>query len=237
MQPKSLSALLFFLCLSCPISIWAQADSLKTEAIFDLSNPQQSLNRHLYYLQGDSYQPEISAAVIPGDLDIEKKIEAVIRLKEIYDLKGDFIYTDLAPDDPNYLDTLSNLPRYHPLPNKYPKIYLEKQGDQWQYSPNTMRNLLSIYQRVIPKMAQIFKSLVPQVSGRKVLGLKVWQWLGLLIVSVLSFVFYAIMDRSFAWGIRRIVPKVFSTDLLNLDRVPPAAHIFGYLLLAILLRN
>lgn len=237
MYPKSFQALLFLLIFSLPLSLWAQEDSLKVDAIFDLSNPQQSLNRHLYYLQGDSYEPEISAAVIPGDLDMDKKIEAVIRLKEIYDLKGDYIYTDLAPDDPDYVDSLSNLARYHPLPNKYPKIYLEKQGEEWLYSPNTMRNLLSIYQRVIPKMAQVFKALLPQVAGKKVVGLKLWQWLGLLIISVLSMLFYIIMDRSFAWGIRRIVPKVFSTELLNLDRVPPAAHIFGYLLLAILLRN
>lgn len=218
-------------------SLQAQSDTLTQEALYDLSNPQQSISRHLYYLQSENYQPDLSASTISGSMDVEDKIKAAIQLLEIYDAEGDFINVDVISDDPAYIDSLSGLARYYVLPEKYPQIYLEKLGNSWKYSPSTIRNLVALHRSVIPAASQKFKSLVPVIGNRSFLGLKVWKWIGLLIISGISFLLYILMNRGFSWGIRRIVPKIFSTNILNLERVPPAAHVFSYLLLAILLRN
>ncbi|MEO1216075.1 MAG: mechanosensitive ion channel family protein [Bacteroidota bacterium] len=231
--------LIFLLLTVSSIKLEAQSppDSLGEGALYNLSSPYQSISRHLYYLQNDSYDPEKAADVIGGDLDKEERIKSAIQLLEIYNAKGDYINLDLVPDESDYIDTLNNLPRYYILPKKYPQIYLEKYEGEWLYSVNTIRNLPAIYQSTIPSAAQTFKSIVPEIGERSFLGLKIWKWIGFLIIAGLSVLLYMIMDRSFNWGIRKIIPRIFSSDILNLDRVPPAAHVFGYLLISILLRN
>ena len=213
------------------------SDSLDDQALYNLSSPYQSISRHLYYLQDDSYDPDKAADVIGGDLTREEKIKSAIQLLQIYNAKGDYINLDLVPDEADYVDTLKNLTRYYILPKKYPQIYLEKYEGKWLYSVNTIRKLPAIFKSTIPPAAQIFKSLVPEIGEKSFMGLKIWKWIGLLIILGISILLYMLMDRSFNWGIRKIVPRIFSSDILNLDRVPPAAHVFGYLLISILLRN
>lgn len=232
-------SLIFLLLAVYSVRLEAQspADSLGEQSLYNLSSPYQSISRHLYYLQDDSYDPEKAAATIGGDLSLEERIKSAIQLLEIYNAKGDYINMDLVPDDADFVDTLKNLPRYYILPNKYPQIYLEKYQGEWLYSVNTIRNLPAIYQSTIPPAAQKFKSLVPEIGEKRFLGLKIWKWIGILIIAGISVLLYMLMDRGFNWAIRKIIPRIFSSGILNLDRVPPAAHVFGYLLISILLRN
>jgi len=220
-------------------SLWGQKSQAQTdslEILYDLSTPQQSLTRHLFYLQEETYEPEVSASTISGDQSLNRKIEAAIQLLEIYNASGTYIDVSLAPNQADFIDTLNNQPRYQVLPEKFPQIYLEKYGDIWQYSESTIAALPTLYKNVIPSGAQWIKALVPEIGGQKFLGMKIWKWIGLLIISAICTAMYFLLRKLFAWSIRRIVPKVFSSALLNLDRVPPAAHVFSYLLTAIVLR-
>ncbi|MEO1449686.1 MAG: mechanosensitive ion channel domain-containing protein, partial [Bacteroidota bacterium] len=203
-------------------------------AIFDLSTPRQAVTRHLYYLR-QSYQPEIAAeALFPKGRTAEELQELAIQLRDIYNSKGDFIDTALIPDEANFRDsTMGNRAIFKPL-SKYPDIYLEKYGDQWRYSQQTVSRIPAMYKAVIPLGADFLIGLVPKVGTISFLGLKVWQYVGILLAIGIFILVFWVIRRIFGVLIRRVLPRLFPNSLVNLDLVPPITRPLAWLLTLIL---
>ncbi|MEO0473425.1 MAG: mechanosensitive ion channel family protein, partial [Bacteroidota bacterium] len=234
-------------CFLFSVNVIGQSreDSLKVAEILDgineedraslgelsLHNPRGAVSRHLYFLQADSYQPTLAAqALFKDDRSAEERIELAIKLKQIYDGLSHYVEPEEIPDSPNYRDSLAGSQIYRILPKQYPDIYLKKYGDNWRYSRKTIGTINKIHRRVFPLGADFLVNLVPKVGNYTFLGLKVWQYLGIVLLLVVSFISYRLLDWLFGLIIRRLIPRFFPNAQLTRELVPPVARPLSFLL-------
>jgi MscS family membrane protein len=162
----------------------------------DLTNPNATIYTHLYFLQDGSYQPKKAAATIFG-LEEKIAIEKAIKIKKIFDGKGLFIDINKVPNNPNYNDTISSSSSYKYVlfPLRMPQISLEKIGENWYYSSETIANIDTLYQEVFPWYTESLQKLIPVSGHKKFLGIELWQLIGLLLLFGLATIIFFMVKR------------------------------------------
>ena len=182
--------LLFFLLLA---SFFTNAQ--ETVPV-DLSNPHATIQTHLYFLQADSYQPKKAAATILG-LEEKIAIEKAIKIKKIFDGKGLFVDVSKLPNTPNYNDTIgySGSFKYVLFPLRMPQIYVEKIGENWYYSSETIANIDTLYQEVFPWYTERLEKIIPVSGHKQFLGIELWQLIGLLLLFGLAVIIFYMMRK------------------------------------------
>ncbi len=157
--------------------------------LFSLASPYHTIRSHLYYLQPESYRPDLAAQTLPIK-ERKTAIRAAIQLKQILDARG--LYVDLSkiPDDPNYRDSATGKHIYV-LFKELPEVFVTKSGRRWQYAEETVKALPRLMRETFPwGTHRLVEYFAMEGGGRVVLGLWVWQWIGLAILLLLSIVLY-----------------------------------------------
>lgn len=202
--------LLFFLLLTS--IVFAQK-----KVNVDLSNPNATIYTHLYFLQDDTYQPAKSAQTIYGYSGKEAE-EIAIKLKKILDGKGLKIDFSKVPTNKMYADTSGFKIgfKYVLFPSQMPEIYVEKIGGNWYYSPETTSKINEIYTSVFPWYTEQLLKIIPEFGHYSFLKIELWQFLGILILSLLSLglfyvlrkVVYLILKRVQYWIVHKTNDKI-----------------------------
>lgn len=155
----------------------------------DLQSPNRAVYTHLFYLQPDHYDADRAAKVIPeADRSPAMRRDLAVKLKQYLDARGEYIDVALIPDDANYSDT-SGASRFF-LIESNKDIYLEKYGDNWQYSRTTVSKISELHNSAFPFGTSFFNELLPHHLNKNILGLLQWQWLGLIILLVAACLIY-----------------------------------------------
>ncbi len=164
---------------------------------YSLESPYNAVFTHLNFLQEENYLPELSSRVFnQSGRTEEEAIELAQKLKQILDGTGSYINMEDVSKNPNYIDSTTNKSRYI-LVKRFPNIYLEKQVNQWIYSERSTREIDIIHQEVYPFGIDKLLTLLPKAGTRKILGLHIWQYLGILILIFLSFLIHKIFTLIF----------------------------------------
>ena len=203
---RKISILALILSFFLLFSVSKSEDINLKDAIL-LKRPVDPVFLHLYYLQKEHYNPEKAAMALNSVNAFAKEgQEKAKKLIEILDAKGLYVEIDKIPTDPDYLD--SNL-----LGHKYvlfesePEIYLEKYGNKWQYSYNTVMQINELYSTVFPfKLSKII-SKMPAFFQDKVFGLYLWQYIFFILYIILAFILYKIFIWIFGYIFRKIIYK------------------------------
>lgn len=209
-----------------------ESDSIAPEVLdeFGLSTPRQAVNTHLYYLQDDHFFPHLSIQALDGEGISEEELQTrAIQLKQIYDGLGFFVDIEEIPNDPEYQDSLTESNKYI-VYEAEPEIYLTLENGRWRYAARSVRAIENLHKRVYPFGSDILLKLTPQIGNKKVLGLKVWQLEGILILALLAFFLFWILRKVFDLLIRRFVPMIFSKGLLDPSLIAPVARPLSLLL-------
>lgn len=158
------------------------------------------------------------------------------KLKQILDGTGNYIQIEDVPKDPNHLDSTTNKNRYIPV-GGFPNIYLEKQVDQWIYSERSAREIDIIHQEVYPFGIDKLLTLLPKAGTLKILGLHMWQHLGILILIFLSFLIHKIFTLIFERIIINFLQRSGYKDIAQKLVLPVARpiSIFFVILLFVML--
>jgi len=167
----------------------------------DLTTPRKSVRNHLYYLQNDSYNPKLSAKVF-NNIDEDKGIKLAKQLKRYLDSKGYFIKIENIPNDENYFDSTFNKNRYYLIPLEN-RIYIEKQGETWYYSQETIETIPELYASVHSEEIDILTSNLPEFAYEKFLGVMVWKYIGLLIYLILGVILFYLIRKILAFYLIR----------------------------------
>lgn len=200
------------------ISIYVNAQ--ESEEV-DLSNPHATIYTHLNFLQNDTYQPEKSAATIYG-LSEKKAIEKVLKIKQVLDGKGLFVDYNKVPNNPNYKDSIgyTTFHKYVLFPLKMPKIYVEKVGDNWYYSAETVASIDQIYKDVFPWYVEKLQEYVPVSGHKKVLGVELWQIISVVILSILVFIIFLLIKKVAFFILQKIQRQItHRTANLEINKV------------------
>jgi MscS family membrane protein len=162
----------------------------------DLSNPNATIYTHLYFLQEDSYAPDSAAATIYGKKGIEAE-KIAIKLKKILDGKGLKVDFSKIPTDPMFSDTTGYRigKRYVLFPYLMPEIYVERIGDNWYYSLETVDNVDALYRSVYPWFTEKMLNVIPEVGHNELFGVELWQYLGMLILIGICFILFYILRK------------------------------------------
>ena len=221
-----------FLVSLFPFLLYGQ-DSLE----YSLESPYNSVYTHLNFLQEDTYDAKISAKVFnQSNRSEEEAIELAHMLKQILDGTGNYIEIEDVPKNPNYVDSTTNRNRYI-LVDQFPNIYLEKNGLKWQYSERTTREIEIKHTEVYPFGTDKLLTLLPKIGTRKVLGLHLWQHIGILILVFLSFLIHKLFTLLFERLIIRFLHQSGYKDVAEKFVLPvarPISIFFVILLLVVL---
>lgn len=173
----------------------------------NLSTPYHAIKNHLYYTQADSRLLDVASKSlhVPRKLS-EKEVERLaIQLKQILDGKGMFVILENVPKVPNYVDSLSKKSKYV-LFRREPDIFVQKVGDQWLYSRATIKAIPRLHKEVYPFGMHRVVDMVPASWHYQILGLEVWQYLGILLILIVVLV----LHRFITWVLRLLIAKGLS---------------------------
>ena len=184
--------------------------------------PYQSLNYFLNNMTDEHHYPDSAARVFySGHVNLNEAVSLTVRLKQVLDGKGLYIDLGKVPDDPNFRDSISNKFHYQVHKN-YPQIYLEKIGSRWYFSKTTSERIIELHKETFPFGTDRLLNLLPQAGNYKLLGIKIWQYVGILIIVVFSFIFHKVL-RAFTVGfLTRILKKAGKKEATIL-RIRPVA--------------
>lgn len=186
----------------------------------DLSNPYNAVKTHLYFLQSDHY--ETSKAALPFEDNSEDQADAIqnaIKLKQILDGKGLYVYMNVLPKDADYTDTVSLSDTYTLFPDKLPVVYLERKNNQWVFSQETIAAIPDLHRETYPFGTSYLMEMLPVKSGKKFMGFFLWQIYGLLFAiiacMILYWVFKWVVRKLFNFISNRFTDTIFAEQLKN----------------------
>ena len=212
---------------------WAQT--------LDLSTPRGAFFTHLENLKPKNYHPEIAGKVMFG-LSDDAASDKAVKLKYIYDGKGVFIDYNNIPVEANYTDSLHfPLPKhaFKPFPFRLPKIYLEKYGNKWYYSKETIAYIDDLYRQIYPFGANLLIQYVPASLKSKFIGLQIWQWIGLILLIIFTYFLHIIFKRILFLFLKLLKRFITKKIIENLDDKlkqfsHPLSYIFGIYVMEII---
>jgi MscS family membrane protein len=188
---KVQSLVLFFV-----IGIFAQLNAqLTTAPSISLENPYNTMYVHLHFLQDDSYEPAKAAKTIYPDVDSLEAVNYAVKLKQILDGKGLYVYLNQVPQQNDYMDSISMQNYYYPFREQLPGLYLERINTKWYYSKGSIDLIPKMYNEVFPYGTDRLINLLPKKGHQRFLGLALWQYLGLFILMGLGLIFHFILSR------------------------------------------
>jgi MscS family membrane protein len=185
----------------------------QNEPKVDLSNPNATIYTHLYFLQPDSYQPEKAAKTIYGYKG-EEAIDKAIKLKKILDGKGLYVDFTKVPNNPKFSDTtaykIGN--KFTIFPVRMPQISVEKYGDNWLYSRETVAIIDNLYDETFPWQTAWLQNAIPKYGNNSFFGIKIWQYFGLFLFLILALVSYKILSKLIFFTLRKVQYLVTKTS-------------------------
>lgn len=205
---------LFWLLFLVSFTANAQKDSINV----DLSSPYATLYSHLYFLQSDTYEPKKAAKTIVG-VSEKEALKKVIRIKKILDGKGLFVDFDIVPTDPNFRDTIryASLKKYTPFPQKMPQISVEKVGDKWYYSAETVTKIDALYRVIFPWYIQKIQDILPEFGHKKILGIEYWQIFTTLVFILLAVILFYIFRKIIFYLLHKIQERISNKTDITFD--------------------
>lgn len=189
-----------------------------------LNNPYNTIYVHLYYLQPDTYDPDISALTMPPELDSAQAVKRALQIKQVLDGRGLFVPLSRIPRDSLYRDSMARDFIYTPFPDKLPEVYVQRIEGKWYYSPETADIIPTVHRKLFPFGADILVNILPQYREKQFLGLALWQWIGILLLIAVCFVAHFILSHlirpiiRLIAGYRRSLYYISRESMLKLAR-------------------
>ncbi|MCH2044890.1 MAG: mechanosensitive ion channel family protein [Saprospiraceae bacterium] len=170
----------------------------------------------------------------------EKKLtkgeELAIQLKQILDGKGLQVRVGLIPENADHLDSSSKKHVYVLFPQRLPEVYLERvpiNDEQtefvWVYSKETIKMIPKLHQQVYPFGSHKLLTLLPKFGTASFLGLKVWQYISILILALIATIIHFVISRLLNIFIQFLANTRLGRDHFDKDIVKRIAKILSYL--------
>jgi MscS family membrane protein len=197
------------------LSLISFAGFAQEEVKVDLSNPKATVYTHIYFLQDDSYKPKKAAQTIYGKKEKEA-VNIAIKIKRVLDGKGLEVDFKQIPIDSVYSDTIgySIQNKYVLFPELMPLISVERIGDSWYYSNETVQNIDELYEEVFPWYVDKLIEVIPGSGHSKLFSIEIWQYVALILLVGIALLVFAIAKRLAFLILRKILYR-FTKDRAN----------------------
>ena len=196
----------------------------------DLSSPRTLIAEISKYSSEDDFRPDIIQQIIyykhlPHRAERIKRIEQLARFVSA---KGIIVDKSAIPDDPNYVDTLHLDAHEYVLTPRYAELYLEKIGDRWYLSKETVDKIPELFEKAYPFGSDRLLNYLPGDQSTY-MGLMLWQYLAILILVIVSFVF----NKGLSWFVHYIITRLlfrFGRQELARTYIKPVVRPFSLMI-------
>lgn len=191
-----------FKCVFYCLMLWLLIVNLPAAGqSVQLATPQEAIETHLKNLgfgetrRGKNFTKSAAAPFnhpeLRNEINEKERIRRARMLKEIYEGLGKYIDFAAIPDNPNHRDTTMSHPNTYFLFSHlgYP-IYLEKVGNNWYYSRETIQLIPELYELVFIIDTQELLGIDLFNPPQTFLLLTAWQWAGLAVLLLLTLLVY-----------------------------------------------
>ncbi len=190
----------------------------------DLSSPRSLVIGFSTYMSKENYRPDVVQQVIyykhlPHK---EARIDRVEKLRRFLEGKGVLVDIEDVPDDPDYIDTVHSSTHEYVVTSRFAELYLEKVGDRWYLSKETVDKIPELFDRAFPFGSDRLLQYLPN-NQTKYMGLMVWQYLAILAMIVISFAFHRLLNWAVYNLITNILFKVGKEEIAG-DYVKPVVR-------------
>lgn len=184
---QKIAAFIAYLSLLSHVALAQSLEQEKQRAYLQLS-PFHTIYSHYTNLNTKTYNPERAAyALYPEVISLKQREELAIKLRQILDGNGLYPDESRIPKELNYVDSTSKKSIYRPFP-RFPEIYVEKIGQQWFYSRETVSVIDRLHDRTFPFETHRLLNLLPHWSTDVIfLGLSLAQYGGIIVLIVAAF--------------------------------------------------
>ncbi|MFN6946827.1 MAG: mechanosensitive ion channel family protein [Cytophagaceae bacterium] len=198
----------------------------------DLSTPYHSVVNHLDYLEDENFHPELAALSLDTDgIPSEEAKSLAIKLQHYFNAKGLYIEREELPKDANYIDPDTKKERFYPVPGDV-DIYLRKTEKGWRYSSKTVSVIPEKHREVFPLGTELLVEILPKQGHRKIMGLYLWQHLGIMGMILFAFLFYKIFPPLIRKFLFKILRKT-ADNSIDLNRYGPVAKMVALFVISI----
>ena len=234
---RTRSVLPLLLCLLAGFGSYRSAAQMTANIDLPaLESPYSTIYTHLYFLQPDTYDPLLSARSLYGISDSIRARNAAIQLKQVFDGKGLFVDLESLPKNRNFRDSTTQKSYFTPFPQALPEVYLEKVDSSWYYSRETVALLDQLHREVYPLGSNILVNLFPHIGQGRFLGLATWQYVGILILLLFTYLINALLSRMINPLIGYLTRRYLGEEGTERQLVWKAASYLSMLIILALLR-
>ncbi len=171
----------------------------------DLSSPRSLILGLSKYMTEENWRPDVAQQVIyykhlPHK---QERINLILKLKRFAEGKGILIDAGDIPDDPDYIDTLHLNAHEYVVTPRFAELYLEKIGDRWYLSKETVDKIPELFEKAYPFGSDRLLNYLPS-NQTKYLGLMVWQYIAILMLVIISFIF----NKGLFWLVHYIITRI-----------------------------
>ncbi|PIB36737.1 hypothetical protein BFP72_15675 [Reichenbachiella sp. 5M10] len=217
------SLLVLFLAVSFSSLARVQQDTITSR----LESPYEALQTFVTNTEGE--EENLSAASILFNnykMKTEEKIEYTKKLEQILEGAGIYIFFDKVPKEQDYFDSLTNEHRYAFM-EEYPDVFLLRKNGRWQIQPPEMAQIDTVHKKLFKFGTDFILSEEAKEDklGAYFLGLKIWQWIGIVAIFVFSYLVRALFSLVFEKLIVRVLDKVSHREVGNRYILPVAKPI------------
>ncbi len=199
----------------------------------DLTSPYGAIFNSVYYLQEEHLDPVKAGASFRMKGDAYDKAEVAIKLKQVLDGKGILIDLEEITKNPAHIDSTNQKARYI-LTAEYPLIYVEKRNGKWQYPEASVQRIREVHKEVFKYGTDRLLNLLPRLGTKSILGLHVYQYLSILILTLLSVALHKLLSFLLELIILRIVLRAGYDNLADHFLLPVARPISILVILKLL---
>jgi MscS family membrane protein len=129
------------------------------------------------------------------------------------------------------MDSSAHAHIFTPFPKQLPEIYLERIDSLWYYSKETIAATPALHRQLYPLGADLLTRRIPDWLRGRFLGIAIWQYLGILVTFLLSWILQAILSRVLRPIVRWIANRVKNLGYADPSDVKKAAQYLSTLLI------
>lgn len=191
-----------------------------------LDSPRRSLHTFVYWQLKGHYRPEFAARTMKL-ADNEVRIELSQKLLKVLDARGLEILFDEIPASPTHRDSLSGQQIYI-LFDELPEVYLIRDGNDWVFAQSTVAAIPDLYRDTFSVFVDVVLDHLPTFMKNDVLGMELWQYVGIFVWILLGLVFMKLFDFGLGRYIEPLLQKTNSQwdDQFYQEVHQPIGYIF-----------
>jgi len=196
--------------------------------IDDYATPYNALYSFYYYTSAEHFAPKKLERFFPKKTVNTEAL--AVQLKQVIDGKGLRLALNAAPNDSNYVDSLTKRNTYLLFTRDLTDIYLERDATtkRWHLSRESALAIPRWHKRVYPLGSDWLVNLMPSFGNEKVFGLAIWQYVGIVLLFFLAILLSKIISYILRRSINTIAESRLGKDKFDKEIVLKLARVLSY---------